>query len=174
VSDEPRALLVTGAYGTGKTSLVEEIADIFEHGGVRFGAIDLDWLGWFDHGSPDHAAGRSVLLRNLAAVVGNYRDAGMVRFAVAGTVTSRDDLDAIVATLAMPTWTVRLTAPIEEIERRLGTAVTAGRADDLEVARRQVASAAGEDVGDLVLASDRPVRELATEVLAWFEAQPPD
>ena len=98
----------------------------------------------------------------------------MVRFAVAGTVTSRDDLDAIVATLAMPTWTVRLTAPIDEIERRLGTAVTAGRADDLEVARRQVASAAGEDVGDLVLASDRPVRELATEVLAWFEAQPPD
>ena len=45
MSDEPRALLVTGAYGTGKTSLVEEIADIFEHGGVRFGAIDLDWLG---------------------------------------------------------------------------------------------------------------------------------
>ena len=173
MSDEPRALLVTGAYGTGKTSLIEEIADLFEDAGVRFGAIDLDWLGWFDHGSPDHAAGRPVLLRNLAAVVGNYLEAGMVRFAIAGTVTSRDDLDAIVATLAMPTWTVRLTAPIEEIERRLGTAVTAGRADDLEAARAQIADGLGEDVGDLVLASDRPVRELATDVLAWFEAQPP-
>ena len=44
---EREALLVTGIYGSGKTSLVEEIADRYERLGVAFGAIDLDWLGWY-------------------------------------------------------------------------------------------------------------------------------
>jgi Ni2+-binding GTPase involved in maturation of urease and hydrogenase len=44
---ECEAMLVTGIYGSGKTSLVEEIADRYERLGVAFGAIDLDWLGWY-------------------------------------------------------------------------------------------------------------------------------
>ena len=55
---DAEAVLVTGAFGTGKTSTIEEIADILEARGVRYGAIDLDWLSWFDPGSGgDHWAG---------------------------------------------------------------------------------------------------------------------
>ena len=81
---DAEAVLVTGAFGTGKTSAIEEIADILEARGVRYGAIDLDWLSWFDPGSGgDHWAGTPVMLKNVDAVVGNYYDTGVRRFALA-------------------------------------------------------------------------------------------
>ena len=166
---DAHALLVCGPYGTGKTSLIEEMADILEGRGVRFAAIDMDWLGWFDTGQPDHDAGWPILLRNLEAVVTNYHGEGVRRFLLAGTMDGRRDLDELRAALRMPVATVRLTVSIDEIERRLATAVTTARAHDLEVAREQVATGHGADIGDLVVANDRPITETATEVLAWFD-----
>jgi adenylylsulfate kinase-like enzyme len=163
---DAHAVLITGAYGTGKTSLVEEIADILEQRRVRFAALDLDWLGWFDPGFGDHDAGFPVKLKNVDAVVGNYYDAGVRRFAMAGSMGSQQQAAALRDTLGMPLFIVRLTLPIDEIERRLSGFVTAGRKDDLEVARAQVAEGRGEDVGDLVIANDRPIRDVAAEVLA--------
>ena len=159
--------------GTGKTSLVEELADIFEHEGVRFGVDFLPRSG--SAGSttapPTMRRGARSCRGTSPRSSGTRRDAGRPDRKIAGTVRSREDLDAIVTTLAMPTWTVRLHGVDRGIERgshrRHGR--TGGR---LEVAREQVASGAGEDIGDLVVASDRPVRELATEVLAWSEAAP--
>ena len=75
---DAQGVLFTGVYGAGKTSMVEEIADITEERGLRPGAIDPDWLGW-----------------------------------------------------------------IEEIERRLGRAITAGRKDDLRVAKEWIAANRG-------------------------------
>ena len=40
-------MLLTGVYGAGKSTLVAEIATVFEERGEPFAAIDLDWLGWF-------------------------------------------------------------------------------------------------------------------------------
>ncbi|MEA2001402.1 MAG: hypothetical protein U9N84_05890 [Actinomycetota bacterium] len=36
-----------GVYGVGKSSLVEEMAEVLEGAGMSFAAIDLDWLWWF-------------------------------------------------------------------------------------------------------------------------------
>lgn len=165
---DAHAVVVTGAYGTGKTSLVEEIADILERRHVRYGALDLDWLGWFDpgFGDGDHDAGLPVKLKNVDAVVGNYYETGVRRFAMAGSMASPGHVAALRDVLGMPLFVVRLTLPIDEIERRLSSFVTAGRKDDLEVARAQVAEGRGGDVGDLVIENDRPIREVATEVLS--------
>ncbi len=168
------AVVIIGAYGAGKTSLVEEIADILEGRGLRYGAIDLDWLGWFDPGYGDHDAGRPVMLRNVDAVVGNYYDTGVRLFALAGAMSSSDEVDELAAALAMPLTVVRLTVPIDEIERRLGDSVTAGRNDDLQVAREWIATGRGEDVGDLIVANDRPIRDVALEIvsaLGWGEVR---
>jgi adenylylsulfate kinase-like enzyme len=40
-----RALLLTGIFGTGKSSVAEEIAELLEASEQPFAAIDLDWLG---------------------------------------------------------------------------------------------------------------------------------
>ena len=167
---DAQAVLFTGVYGTGKTSMVEEIADIMEERDVRYGAIDLDWLGWFDPGFGDHDAGRPIMMRNVDAVVGNYYAAGVRRFALAGAMSTTDELDDLRAALSMPLTVVRLTVPIEGIERRLGTSVTAGRHDDLLVAKEWIATGRGGAVGDLVVENERPIREVALEVvtgLGW-------
>ena len=166
---DARAVLMTGMYGTGKSSAVEEIAGVLEERGVRYGAVDLDWLGWFDAGVPGHDAGWPVKLKNVDAVVGNYYDTGVRRFALAGSIGTVDHLAEMRDVLAMPMMVVRLTLPIEEIERRLSPSVTAGRDDDLAVARRWATEGWGEGIGDLVIQNDRPIRGVALEILAALD-----
>ncbi len=72
----PRAVLITGVYGSGKTTVVEDLATLLEEAGIAYAAIDLDWLSWYDAGV-DGDDGWDMLLANLAAVVGNYRSAGV-------------------------------------------------------------------------------------------------
>jgi hypothetical protein len=89
---EVEGVLITGVYGAGKSSVAEEIADALEARGARFGAVDLDWLMWF--GVPRCGARnlRRVFLANLAAVVANYRDAGVIHFVFAGAVRDREEV----------------------------------------------------------------------------------
>jgi hypothetical protein len=160
------AVLVTGAYGTGKTAVIEEIADILEGRHVRYAAIDLDWLAWFDAGYSRHSDAAPIMRRNLEAVVDNYLSVGVRRFALAGAMESRPDAIALRDAVGMPLTVVRLVVPIDEIERRLSSTITAGRDDDLRVARRWISEGTGQDVGDAVVANDRPIRDVALEVLS--------
>lgn len=123
------------------------------------------WLMWFETGRDDNAPSETVMLKNLEAVVGNYVDAGIRRFAIAGACASREEVEVMGATLAMPLTIVRLTLPLKEIERRLSTAVTAGRQDDLRGAGEWIASGRGLGIEDLAIENDRPIREVALEVL---------
>ena len=56
-ADEPGAVLVTGVYGAGKSTVVEDIADLLEKRGVPYGVLDVDWLGWFDAGGDEERTG---------------------------------------------------------------------------------------------------------------------
>jgi adenylylsulfate kinase-like enzyme len=38
------AVLITGAYGTGKSAVIEELAGILEASGVAFAMLDLDYM----------------------------------------------------------------------------------------------------------------------------------
>ena len=76
-------------------------------------------------------------------------------------------VDDLRAAAGMPLVVGRLTLPIDEIERRLAASVAAGRAGDLEVARVWYANRRGDGIGNLVLENDRPIAEVAQEVLAF-------
>ncbi len=103
----------------------------------------------------------------MDAVVGNYYTVGVRRFVMGGAVLTHDWVDDLRTAAGMSLVVVRLTLPIEEIERRLSTAGTAGRADDLEVARAWDAEGRGDGIGDLVIENDRAIDQIASDVLAF-------
>jgi hypothetical protein len=160
-----RAVLLTGVYGTGKSSVAVEIADILEERSVPYAALDLDWLTWFDAPGHDSHVDQRVMLSNLRAVAGNYLAVGVRRFVIAGSVRSKGDLDEIRATIPARWTVIRLTVPLDEIERRLASDVTAGRQDDLREAAAWLAGSVGVGIEDFDLPNDRPIRDVARDVL---------
>jgi hypothetical protein len=165
----PAGVLIVGVYGSGKSSVCEEIAEVLESSGRAYGAIDLDWLAWYD--GPTRGEGHDrrdlVALANLSAVVGNYLAAGVEHFVLAGSVWSAPELAAIRSAVPFPLRVVQLTVPYDEIAARLSPAVTTGRANDLQEARRQ-SEQVRLDIGEVVIANDRPIREVADEILEWL------
>jgi hypothetical protein len=69
--------------------------------------LDLDYLGWVG----DHAMGYRMMLRNLAAVAPNYRDAGIGLFVVAYFLRDLGALRSVQEALGVPVRVVRLSVP---------------------------------------------------------------
>lgn len=134
--------------------------------GAAYAALDLDWLGWF--GAADEAAHQRVLLKNLVAVVGNYRAAGVRLFILADAVPDAAQLADLKAALRMPVKVARLTVSLPEITRRLRSDVTTGRRDDLRAAAAWLATSRGAGIEDLTVPNDRPIRDVAAGVLNWL------
>lgn len=162
-----RALLLTGVYGTGKTSVAVEIADILEKRGEPYAVLDLDWLMWFQS-SAQQEDGHAMMLRNLAPILDNYRSAGVLTFVLARSVGGKEELASLRSVLGMRLSVVRLTVPLEEIQRRLGSDITSGRKDDLRVAAQWLAVKKGEGIEDLAMPNDRSLREVATDIVKWL------
>jgi len=163
------AVVVTGVYGSGKSSVVEEVADVLEQRGSAYAAMDLDWLWWFDAGQLTRDERRQVLMSNLSAVVDNYTAVGVERFLMAWAIESGADLNALRATMPMPLRVVRLTVPLDVIRSRLSsTATTARLRDDLAIAERWTANGTGTDLGDLEISNNRPLRQVANDIVSWL------
>jgi len=168
VEQHPEAILICGAYGSGKSSVAAEMAELLEARDVPYAAIDLDWLAWANIADGHGEAGHRLMLANLAPMIGNYRAAGLTRFILAGLLTSADELETMRETLGMRLRVVRLTLPIEEIERRMGADPTSGRQFDLERSREQVADQVGAGLEDASVANDRPIGDVAAEIVRWL------
>jgi len=160
------ALLITGLFGTGKSSVAVEVADILEKRGLTYAAIDLDWLCWGTSGDAEGAEHR-MMLANLAPIVANYLDAGVRFFVLARSIRTRDEVESLRAALPMKLRVVGLVVPFEEIERRLGADVTAARADDLRDAASWIAAGEGTGFEDLSVVNDRPLRVVAEEIVSF-------
>lgn len=166
----PRAegVLITGVYGSGKSSVAAEIAFLLEQRRRPYAYLDVDFLGWgganFDHGG-DYLG---LMLRNLAAVSANYREAGVGLFVVAYFIRDHNALRGVRAAVGVPLRVVRLTVPWGEIRQRLAADVTSGRQEDLREAAAQMAASEGVGVEDLVVANDRPIGVVAGEILSWL------
>ena len=157
-------VLITGVYGSGKSSVAVEIAYVLEQRERRFALLDLDYLGW----APDDEPGCRMMLRNLAAVAANYRDAGINRFVLAYFVRDLETLRGIREAVRVPLRVVRLSVPLREIERRLARDVTSGRRDDLRDAISSLERGIGLGVEDVAMDNDRPVASIARDVMSWL------
>jgi hypothetical protein len=111
-------LIITGAMGAGKTSVLAEASDILTLHHIAHAAIDVDSLGLAYLPTAD--ANDGVMYRNLRSVCNNYASLGVTRFLLARALQNRAELDlcrGIVS--AANTVVCRLTATIETMEQRV-------------------------------------------------------
>jgi hypothetical protein len=161
-------VLLTGVYGSGKSSVAEEIAYLLEHQGEPYALLDLDYLSWAGTGTDDRAAEFGLMLQNLTAVAANYRQAGIRFFVLAYFVRTPGEMRGVREALGLPLRVVRLTVPLPDIERRLANDVTSGRRDDLREAASSIAAAEGAGVEDMAISNDRPIGGVARDVMTFL------
>jgi hypothetical protein len=171
-ADGGEAVLITGVYGAGKSSVAEEIAFRLERRGERFALLDLDYLGWASTGEPSRAAEFQLMLANLAAVAANYRQAGIRRFVLAYFARDTAEVDGVRQALDLPLRVVRLAVPLAAIQARLAPDATSGRRDDLREAADALASGTGAALGDVLISNDRPLQAVAGDVLTFLGWEP--
>ncbi|MDX2938419.1 hypothetical protein [Streptomyces ipomoeae] len=101
----PRALLINGTVGVGKTSVAEGVGGLLTDAGVPNAVIDLDWLRQSWPTPPGDRFNFGMMLRNLRSVAGNYLAAGAARLVLAGVIEDLEDrklcTDAIGIELSM-------------------------------------------------------------------------
>jgi hypothetical protein len=159
-------VLLTGVYGSGKSSVAEEIGYLLEQRGDPYALLDLDYLSWA--GTEDRAAEFALMLQNLTAVAANYRRAGIQFFVLAYFVRSPGEVQGVRDALGLPLRVARLTVPLPDIEARLASDVTSARRDDLREAASAIAAAAGAGVEDVTISNDRPIGAVARDVMAFL------
>jgi dephospho-CoA kinase len=163
----PQAVLLTGVFGVGKSTLAADLADLLDEAGVPVAALDLDWLTWTNVSGAGRAGEHDMMLANLRPIIDRYRSAGARFFVLARTIRGFDELATLGEALAMPLRVIEVTIPFELIARRLATDPTEARRRDLAQSERWI-SEHRSDIADFVVMNDRSVREVAVEILDWL------
>jgi hypothetical protein len=158
-------VLLTGVYGSGKSSVAEEIACLLEQRGEPCALLDLGYLSWAGTGGDDRAAGFGLMVQNLAAVTAGCRRAGIRFFVLACFVRSHGEVQGVRQALGLPLRAVRVTVQLPGIGRRLASDVTSGRRDDLRGAASSITAGAG--LADTTISNDRPIGVVARDVRAF-------
>ena len=111
-------LIITGAMGAGKSSVLGEASDILARRQIPHAAIDVDALGL----AYVHAASRKdeLMYCNLRSVCNNYAALGVTRFLLARALENQSELDTCRGIVSgADTVVCRLSASIETMERRV-------------------------------------------------------
>lgn len=164
-------MLLTGAPGAGKSSVLEKLATLLEIEGVEFGALECEQLAW---GWPWLSG--DAWLRQLRAVLELQRQAGRRLFLLAVTTETTDELRAVNEAIAADeVVTVLLHAPAEAVAARLGARepdTWPGKQRLIEHARRLAVSMQRLDRIDLHISTEnRDAADVATELREALRAR---
>jgi hypothetical protein len=116
---EPRALLITGTVGVGKTSVADLVGDLLSDCGVPHAVMDLDRLRQSWPTPDDDRFNLRLLLRNLRGLTANYLDAGARRLVLAGVAENAVERGGYQTAIGMPLQVCRLTADLPAVRARL-------------------------------------------------------
>ncbi|MFI6562228.1 hypothetical protein [Streptomyces sp. NPDC050534] len=118
-STTPRALLITGTVGVGKTSVAETVGRLLTDAETPNAVIDVDWLcnSWPRPAADPFNFG--MLLRNLRLVAGSYLDAGVARLVLAGVAESRAERNQYEEALGIGLSVCRLRVQLPTVHQRL-------------------------------------------------------
>jgi hypothetical protein len=105
-------VVLTGAPGAGKSSVMEALTTLLSNAGAEYGAIETEQLGWGAPWLPD-----ARVLELLASLVRRQRRR---RFLAVATTETEADLRAVIAAIgAERTFVACLDAPPELVRRRV-------------------------------------------------------
>ncbi len=158
------ALVLIGAPGAGKSSVLEALATLHDIEDVEHGALEAEQLSL---GRPLLPA--SSWVPQLDAVLSLQREAGRQRFLLSATVVSGEDLAALRrATAAERLLVVCLSASPETVAARIGAREPdrwPGKSPLIERARRLALRAPGLPGLDLLISTEhRDAEDVAAEV----------
>ena len=85
-----RTLFLNGTVGAGKTTVAGAIGAVLRDQGIPHAIIDLDALRDAWPAPADDPFNSALELRNLAAVVANYRQVGVTHLVLAGVIETLD------------------------------------------------------------------------------------
>lgn len=159
------AVVLTGAFGVGKSAVAVDMAAVLEAADVPSAALDLDWLTRTNAGGPGRSDEHRMMLANLAPIARNYRAAGARYFVLARSIRDLEELGSLRDTLAMPMRVVELTAPHDAIAHGLSTDPTDQRSDP---AAARLSDPTGTGLADVSISNDRSVRAVSLDVLRWL------
>jgi len=165
-------LLVTGAPGVGKTTLVKEMGEQLFHAGVAHAVVDIDELARVRPAVPDKRVWADLTVANLRVMWPNYEALGVERVILAGIVQSAAIIDAYRAAIPGSDLTVvRLRASVDTLHARLQDREPGSvRAFLLGVTASLDREIADLDVADLTVDNDpdQPLGDLARGILEWM------
>jgi len=164
------AIVITGAPGSGKSSVAQAFTTLLDNAGIGHGAIESEQLAW---GTPWLEDAR--VHEQLERVLADQRRFGRRRFVVVATTETQADLDGLLRAIgADETLVVCLSAPgdvcaarvlAREPERWAGREALAAHARELAEAIPQLPGV------DLVLSTDgRDEEAVAADLLAAARA----
>ncbi|MFF2507587.1 hypothetical protein ACFVTY_30015 [Streptomyces sp. NPDC058067] len=116
---DPRALLVNGTVGVGKTTVAGAVGDLLAEAGIPHAVLDLDWLRQSWPALPGDRFHFGMLLRNLRSIAGNYLDAGATRLVLAGVIEQPAERKQLADAVGVDLTVCRLRAELPVIHRRL-------------------------------------------------------
>jgi adenylylsulfate kinase len=160
VTPAPRALLITGTVGSGKSTVMLEVGHVLRERGVPYALVDLDWLCWV--GEPAGVTVQEVLVANLAAVWPTFARAGVEAVVLARHVRAAADVESIRTAVGGSLDVVGLDVPRAELEERIRSRDSGS---DLDEHLAELDEPVALDV-PAVANAGRPARETAVSVLA--------
>ena len=171
----PRALVISGPPGVGKTSVGWRVFDRCTSLGLNPAFADLDLLGAAWPAPDDDPRQSRLKATNLAAVWSNYLQAGSRRLIVAGVVENLVERRLLETAAQGPTLICRLDAPDAELAERIhGRARDSDEAKIVARAAELSAQLAADDVSDFsVHTGGRTIDDVADEVLTFWQRHRP-
>lgn len=170
-------IFINGSYGAGKSSTLDHVGDLLAEHDQPFSLMDVDWFhrSWPPAANdPDNVLTEAA---NMAAVWGNYRQAGSRQPVVAGVLTTQQDQARYEGVFSLPVRSVRLLAGAAVAEDRLRNRYTTDQEHALSwhltrhaELTEQLAQA---DLDELVIDTDeRRPRHAAETILEHFGLLP--
>lgn len=160
-------LVISGPCGAGKSSVGFECLELLEAGEVAAAMIDAE-LTYFHPKPDDDAHGTRVAEQALAALAQIYAAAGIERLLLPRVIERPRHLELVYSALPGASFqVVWLQVSAQTIAERLAKREIGGGLEwHLERAEEIRSNARAHDLFDFVVDGERPVRDVAMDVLA--------